>query len=159
MNQHRTRVSAAIVAASLLALPLAAGATPPPDASSDILVCNGKYLVSLDLDFAEGGVDVSVAASADLNPADGFSPPPEPPRWYSAYVVSSHRDSAHPTWDSHSETVSGNGSYPSQAPIASYWTWIGAGCELKGTATINVGCPGGSSETKTLTRTWVGCGF
>ena len=159
MKTQRTFLSVALATVTLLALPLVASATPPPDANTGVLVCGGAYYVDLNLDFAEAGVDVSVVATADLSPT-GFGPAPhDPPRWYSAYVVAAHRDTAHPAWDSHSDTTSGNGGFPSQPAYTSYRMWIDAGCELKGTATVNVGCPGGSSESKTLTRTWVGCGF
>ncbi|UZW62544.1 hypothetical protein [Lysobacter enzymogenes] len=148
----------ALAGALCLALPLLAGATPPPDAQVRKLICGGAYIVDLKLDFTDGGIDADVRASADLEPT-AFSPPPPQPT-YALYVDTVYRYSpaTQPTshWQQITDTTE-NG-YPAQPVSKVNGGWKGPSCELKGVAIASVGCPNGTWVYETLERTWPGCG-
>lgn len=147
----------ALIAAALL-LPLTAAATPPPDATARISICNGGYFAVMSLDFGNTGTTATVVAKANVisTPVGPF--PPAPP-YYAVYAAASHRPDAGSAWSTNDQNLEGVSSYPASPASATKMAFRSATCELAGNAVVSVHCPSGQWEYKTLERTWVGCGL
>ena len=156
MKKNRSFRSTALVCAALLGLPLAAGATPPPDDSKHVLICGGAYVVDLTLDFTDGGIDVDAVATADVNPT-GFSPPPPAPS-YAVYAGASYRYNANTPWDIQTQQFNGDSSYPAQPAAAIRGGWKSPTCQIGASAIASVSCPDGTWAYETLNQMWNGCG-
>lgn len=153
LSNHRI----ALIAAALL-LPLTAAATPPPDATARISICNGGYFAEMSLDFGNTGTTATVVAKANVvsTPVGPFPPPPP---YYAVYAAASHRPDASSAWATNDQNLEGVGSYPASPASATKTMFRSATCELAGNAVVSVHCPSGNWEYKTLERTWVGCGL
>lgn len=153
-SNHRV----ALLAAALLCLPSIAAASPPPDATARIPICNSGYFVEMSLDFGGTGTTATVAAKAKVV-STPFSPFPPPPPYYAVYAAASHRPDASSAWTTNDQNLEGYGSYPASPASATKMAFRSATCELAGNAVVSVHCPAGNWEYKTLERTWVGCGL
>ncbi|UZW62543.1 hypothetical protein [Lysobacter enzymogenes] len=146
----------ALAGALCLALPLAAFASPPPNANQTVPVCG--YVMEMNLGFVATGTTARVLAQANLRP-DGFSPPAPPPVSYTVYAAGWWRDDTHPNWEIDEDSRSGSQSFPAEPAVAGQHVFLSGGCQLKGVATVVVNCPSGPPQVRTLERTWVGCGL
>lgn len=152
-----THPRTALFAAALLLSPIAA-ASPPPDASARIPICNGAYYAEMSLDFGNTGTTATVVARSKVV-SEPFSPFPPPPSYYAVYAAASHRPDAGSGWVTNDQNLEGYSSYPASPASATKMVLRSPTCELAGNAVVSVHCPAGNWEYKTLERTWVGCGL
>lgn len=141
-----------------LVLPLTALASDPPSIAENQPACAGKYSAKLKLVFDQTGSSASARAEASLerNPfAHGSVPYPN---YFVAEALVMSRNSANPNWVSNVQDTEIYGAYSTTPVTSGTSVFKAAGCELVAAATVNVQCPNGTWEYKTLERRWPGCG-
>lgn len=155
MKNRRSLAAFAATALLMLAAPLASAATPPPDTESHVNIC-GAYTADMWLDFGNSGSTATVVAKASVR--QGFSPPAPNPAWYivTAQVSGRSHDGVPVTTDS--QSLDGTYSFPGTPARKGLSVFRSSTCELTGKAIVEVACPNGGSDIKTLTVSWPRCG-
>lgn len=148
-----------------LALAAVAGsamASPPPNYSQQVYLCNSHLQAKVDITFGQTATTASVLTKSGEVKDNPFVPGVPTGLPYSVFVAASIKPNASASWSDHSAQQDGTVGTPQSAISIGNSTFIGSGCQIKGTVILSTGCPSGSgmsNDYKTIERTWVGCGL
>lgn len=137
-------------------------ASPPPNYSQQVYLCNSHLQAKVDITFGQTGTTASVLTQSGQvkdNPFVAGVPTGQP---YSVFVAASIKPNASASWSDLSAQQDGTVGTSQSAISIGNSTFIGSGCQIKGSVILSTGCPSGSgmsNDYKTIERTWVGCGL
>lgn len=160
MNRRYARIRLNL----LLALSLAAataGATPPPNFSDRVPLCNLKLNALVNISFGQTTSTATVQATAQPVKVNPYAPGGYTP--YQSYTLQTEAATRIGTNPWSSITNTGNGVVGvTTTPVSSgNSTFKNANCQIKGVVTIHTLCPpesGMISDGASIERTWDGCG-
>lgn len=148
------------------ALSLAAGtalASPPPDLSQQIYLCNSHLQAKVDITFGGTATTATVLTQSGQVKDNPFVPGVTTGPAYSVFVAASTRANASASWSVLSAQQDGVLGTPQSAVSIGNSTFVAsAACQIRGTVILSTGCPAGSGmsqDDKTVERTWTGCGL
>lgn len=147
-----------------LAASTASAATPAPNVSQYVDLCNGRVRSKVDITFGQTATTATVRTKASAVAPNPFAPGGlgPAPLEYSVFVASSVKKNASSPWSIASTQQDGIVGVAQPDVSIGHSTFKDASCQIKGTVILSSACPsqsGMTHDSRTIERNWVGCGL
>jgi hypothetical protein len=162
MNRHRVKSRIGLLLGLSLATAATFAATPPPNYSNRVYLCEGRLFADVKITFSQSATTAAVHAESKPLKVNPYSPGGYTPyQSYTIQATAAVKKDAATAWSAITNTGQGVAGVTQEPVSSGNSTFKDTTCEIKGSVRILTLCPPQSiigADGALIERNWVGCG-